>query len=49
MELKMNTKQVLNLLLIFCWIIFVGLCIEAGAFITNAVFAIINPAIIPRL
>jgi hypothetical protein len=39
----------LNILLVLSWIIFIGLCIEAGAFITNAVFAIANPAVVPRL
>lgn len=34
---------------IVAWVIFVGLCIEAGALITNFVFSIYNPAMIKNL
>ncbi len=34
---------------IFAWIIFVGLCIEAGALIVNFVFSIFNPNVIGNL
>lgn len=49
MEIKITSRQTLNVLLILSWIIFVGLCIEAGGFIANAIFAITNPAVVPRL
>jgi hypothetical protein len=34
---------------IVAWVIFVGLCIEAGALITNFVFSIYNPAMVKNL
>lgn len=34
---------------IIAWIIFVGLCIEAGALIVNFVFSIYNPEFVPNL
>lgn len=34
---------------IVAWIIFVGLCIEAGGLIVNLFFSIYNPEFIPRL
>jgi len=37
MEIKVETKQILKVLHIISWIIFVGLCIEAGSFIYNAI------------
>lgn len=44
MEIKISTKQILNLLHILSWILFIGLCIEAGGFIFNAIFTFfINP------
>ena len=45
----MGTKQILKVLYIFSWIIFVGLGIEAGAFLTNAFFTLVNPAVVNRL
>lgn len=49
MEIKITTRQILNILLILSWIIFVGLCIEAASFIVNAIFVLVNPAVVPRL
>ncbi|MGX7668731.1 DUF2975 domain-containing protein [Flavobacterium pedocola] len=44
MEIKISTEQILKLLYILSWIIFIGLCIEAGGFIFNTFFALyINP------
>ena len=43
MEIRITTRQILNVLLVFAWIIFVGLCIEAGGFITNIVMTAVNP------
>ena len=34
---------------IIAWIIFVGLCIEAGGLIVNFVFAVFNPRLVPHL
>ena len=36
-------------LYIVAWIIFVGLCIEAGALIVNFIFSIYNPAVVRNL
>lgn len=44
MEIKITTKQTLKILYILSWIIFIGVCIEAGSFIFNAVFTVsVNP------
>ncbi|MCY1533300.1 hypothetical protein D9M68_686220 [compost metagenome] len=44
MESKTTTQQILKVLYIFSWIIFIGLCVEAGAIIFNAFFTLtINP------
>lgn len=47
--MKINPTQVLKVLYVLSWIIFVGLCIEAGGYITNAFFAIVNPDIVKYL
>ena len=47
--MKTRTRLILKLLYILSWIIFVGLCIEAGGFITNAIFALANPAMVKNL
>lgn len=38
MEFKITSKQVLNILYIIAWIIFLGLCIETGSFVFNAFY-----------
>src|SRR5438874_8719185 len=44
MEIKINTKQMLKILYLLSWIIFVGICIEAGGIIFNAFFTLVlNP------
>jgi hypothetical protein len=44
MELKITTEQMLKILYVLSWIIFVGVCIEAGSFLFNAFYTlIINP------
>lgn len=43
MEIKIGTKQILNVLYILSWLIFVGLCIDAGGFITNAIYSYFKP------
>lgn len=47
----MKTKKnfVFIILNIVAWIIFVGLCIEAGALIVNFVFSIFKPEMVPNL
>lgn len=45
MEIKITTKQLLMILLILSWIIFIGLCVEAGGLLSNTVYALtLNPA-----
>ncbi len=44
MEIRISTTQILKILNILSWIIFIGLCIEAGGIIFNAFFThFINP------
>lgn len=44
MELKITTKQMLTVLTVVAWIIFIALCAEAGEIICNSIFALfINP------
>ncbi len=44
MEFKISAKQMLNVLKIMCWIIFIGLCIEAGGIIFNIFYTTLyNP------
>jgi cytochrome c biogenesis factor len=45
MEIKIGTKQIMMVLLILSWIIFVGLCIEAGGIIFNTVYALYKPIV----
>lgn len=46
MEIKITTSTMLKILYILSWIIFVGLCIEAGGFLTNTIYTL---AISPNL
>src|SRR5579871_4320539 len=42
--MEITTKQVLKILYVLSWIIFVGICVEAGGFIFNTFFTlVINP------
>jgi hypothetical protein len=44
MELKISTEQMLKILYVLSWIIFVGVCIEAGSVLFNAFYTLfINP------
>lgn len=52
--LKLNTMSktdniVFKALHILAWIIFVGLCIEAGGLIVNFIFSLYNPEMLPKL
>lgn len=49
MEIKISTQQVLKILLVISWIIFIGVSIEAGGFICNAVFTMFNPEAVKNL
>ena len=40
MEIKITTKQILNVLLVISYIIFFGLCITAGGIIFNFIFTL---------
>jgi hypothetical protein len=40
---------VFTVLKIIAWIIFVGLCIEAGGLVVNFIFSIVNPAFVSKL
>lgn len=45
MELKITTRQMLKILQVVSWIIFIGLCVEAGGIAFSAVYTVaINPA-----
>jgi Protein of unknown function (DUF2975) len=44
-----NDKFVFTVVQIVAWIIFVGLCIEAGALIVNFVFSLIKPEFVRNL
>lgn len=39
MEIKISTAQILKVLYVLAWIIFIGLCIEAGGFLFNTALA----------
>jgi len=47
--MESNTKRVLRILYILSWIIFVGVSIDAGGFLTNAFFALADPAVVKHL
>jgi len=38
-----------KVLAVVAWLIFVGLCIEAGALIVNFIFSLVNPAMVKNL
>jgi hypothetical protein len=40
MDIKTTTKQMLKILYILSWIIFIGVCTEAGSFIFNGIFTV---------
>lgn len=45
MEIKISTQQILKILLILSWIIFIGVCIEAGGIIFASIFShFVNPS-----
>jgi hypothetical protein len=42
MQIIITTRQILRILYVISWIIFLGVCIEAGSFFFNAIFSMIN-------
>ncbi|MFT3748643.1 MAG: DUF2975 domain-containing protein [Agriterribacter sp.] len=49
MIIRIETKYIIRILYVLSFIIFVGLCIHAGACITNAVLAIAKPGMVKFL
>ena len=50
MEIKISTQQILKILYVLSWIIFIGVCTEAGGIIFNAVFTLVrNPVNAPYI
>jgi hypothetical protein len=45
MEIKITGKHIRIVLLIICGLIFVGVCIEAGGFISNIIYALYKPSV----
>ncbi len=43
MEIKISSKQMLKFLHILSWIVFIGLCVEAGSFVYNAISSSFYP------
>ena len=44
MEIKISTQRILDILYVLSWIIFLGLCVEAGSFLFNAIYTtMFNP------
>lgn len=45
MEIKITTQQILKALQLLSWILFIGLCVEAGGIIFNTLYTFfVNPA-----
>jgi hypothetical protein len=42
-------KLLFKVLTVIAWIIFVGLCIEAGALLVNFIYSLFNPAVLKNL
>jgi hypothetical protein len=45
MEIKIGTRQIMKVLNVLSWIIFIGLCAEAGGIIFNTVYALYKPVV----
>lgn len=43
MEIRITTKQVLIVLEVLTWIIFIGLCVDAGGMLVNTILSIFFP------
>jgi hypothetical protein len=45
MEIRISTRQILTVLYVLAWVLFLGLCVEAGGFICNTfIVMVVNPA-----
>lgn len=49
MKVNLSTEKMLKIVYVLSWILFIGLCIEAGGFITNLVLVFFNPSIVSHL
>ncbi|HPZ87740.1 MAG TPA: DUF2975 domain-containing protein [Flavihumibacter sp.] len=38
MDIKISSQQILRVLLVLCWIIFIGVCIDAGGFLVSSIY-----------
>lgn len=47
--MKTNTKKILEILKVFAWIIFIGLCIKAGAVIISFIVSLFNQEAVANL
>ncbi|MCU0404432.1 MAG: DUF2975 domain-containing protein [Chitinophagaceae bacterium] len=45
MEIKIGTKQILTLLNILSWIIFIATCVEAGGILFNSLYVLYKPTV----
>lgn len=45
MQIVITNKQILNLLNVLSWIIFLGLCVEAGGIIFNSIYVLYKPQV----
>lgn len=48
MEIKITTRQILKVLYILSWLIFVGICIDTGGVIFNAIYAFFFKPIVAK-
>lgn len=44
MQITISTKQMLKILYVLAWIIFVGLCVETGGLLVNVIVTMVKPA-----
>lgn len=44
-----TSSVIFKVMTVIAWLIFVGLCIEAGALLVNFVFSLFNPAVVSKL
>lgn len=49
MKVNLSSEKMLKIVYVLSWILFIGLCIEAGGFISNLVFALFNPSVVSHL
>ncbi len=47
--MKTSTKKILEVLKVFAWIIYIGLCIEAGAIIISFIVSLFNQEAVAKL